>query len=51
MSTQLRILRVARWPAARRLLSSMRPSDSFLSGSSGVYAEQMYDQWRRDPKR
>ena len=25
--------------------------DSFLSGSSSVYVEQMYDLWRQDPKR
>lgn len=26
-------------------------ADSFLSGSSSVYVEQMYDLWRQDPKR
>jgi len=26
-------------------------TDSFLNGSNSVYAEQMYDQWKKDPKR
>ena len=25
--------------------------DSFLSGSAGVYAEQMYEAWKKDPAR
>jgi 2-oxoglutarate dehydrogenase N-terminus len=25
--------------------------DSFLSGSSSVYIEQMYDSWRKEPTR
>lgn len=25
--------------------------DSFLSGSAGIYAEQMYEAWKRDPAR
>lgn len=28
-----------------------RLSESFLSGSSSVYAEEMYEAWKRDPKR
>lgn len=25
--------------------------DSFLSGASSIYVEQMYDQWQSDPTR
>lgn len=25
--------------------------DSFLNGGNSVYAEQMYESWREDPKR
>jgi hypothetical protein len=32
-----------------RLLSTK--VDSFLSGSSSVYIEQMYESWKKDPKR
>ena len=35
--------------AKARVLSTK--VDSFLSGSSSVYVEQMYDAWRTDPKR
>lgn len=35
-----------------RMLSSTskKTSDSFLSGNSGLYADQMFEQWSRDPK-
>jgi len=35
-------------PGLRRLSTKV---DSFLTGSSSVYVEQMYDLWRTDPKR
>lgn len=31
------------------LLQSSLNNESFLSGTSSIYAEQMYDQWRKDP--
>lgn len=35
--------------APNRILSTK--ADSFLSGSSSVYIEQMYDSWRKEPSR
>ena len=35
--------------APNRVLSTK--VDSFLSGSSSVYIEQMYDSWRKEPSR
>lgn len=34
----------------RRMSAKPSTNDSFLSGSAGIYTEQMYDLWRKDPK-
>ena len=33
-----------------KLLEKTSTQESFLSGTSSVYAEHMYDQWRKDPQ-
>ncbi len=33
-----------------RVLEQTSTQESFLSGTSSVYAEQMYEQWRKDPQ-
>jgi 2-oxoglutarate dehydrogenase E1 component len=33
-----------------KLLQKTSTQESFLSGTSSVYAEHMYDQWRKDPQ-
>ena len=33
----------------RPLNKSTSNQESFLSGSSSIYAEQMYDSWKKDP--
>ncbi len=43
-------LRQAQVFTASRLLNKSSPQESFLNGSNSVYAEHMYDQWRKDPQ-
>jgi hypothetical protein len=35
--------------SSSKVLYKTSTQESFLSGTSSVYAEQMYDQWKKDP--
>jgi len=40
----------AMFTRSKSMNKSSLNQESFLSGTSSVYAEQMYDQWRKDPQ-
>jgi hypothetical protein len=40
-----------RFSPAKNVAVMSTKVDSFLSGSSSVYVDQMYDQWQREPNR
>ena len=51
ISTNLRNARRLKSVKAANVAVLSTKVDSFLSGASSIYVEQMYDQWRADPTR